>query len=261
MKTPDHKPRFTRRTLLQHTAVLAVAGASPTLVAATPARSTFVLVHGAWHGGWCWQRVAEILQRAGHTVHAPTLSGVGERSHLASMKIDLTTHVLDVVNEVRWKDLSNIVLCGHSYGGMVITGAAEHISERIASIVYLDAFVPQDGQSLNDLAGLARPAIGMIPPITAEQFNVNVADRAWVNNKMTAQAADCFSEKVSLTGAAGKVPKKAYIRAAVGTSPAFQSAYEHLSKTPGWSTYSIECGHDVMIDKPAELAELLMKSI
>ena len=261
MKHPDQKSGISRRTLFKHTAALATAGASSALVAATPARSTFVLIHGAWHGGWCWQRVAEILQRAGHTVHAPTLSGVGERSHLASMNINLTTHVLDVVNEVRWKDLSNIVLCGHSYGGMVITGAAEQIRERIASIVYLDAFVPQHGQSLNDLAGGTRPATGMIPPITAEQFNVNAADRAWVNSKMTPQAAACFSEKVSLKGAALEVPKKAYIRATVGTSPAFQSAYERLSKTAGWKTYSIECGHDAMIDKPAELAELLIKSV
>ena len=114
-------------------------------------KSTFVLIHGAWHGGWCWQRVTEILQRAGHSALAPTLSGVGERSHLAGLEINLTTHVLDVVNEVRWKDLSNIVLCGHSYGGMVITGAAEHIHERIASIMYLDAFVPNDRESLNDM--------------------------------------------------------------------------------------------------------------
>jgi len=177
------------------------------------------------------------------------------------MGINLTTHVLDVVNEVRWKDLSNIVLCGHSYGGMVIAGAAEHIGERIASIVYLDAFVPQHGQSLNDLAGLGRPAIGMIPPITAEQFSVNLADRAWVDDKMTAQAAECFSERISLTGAADRVPRKSYIRATDIASPAFQSAYERFSKTPGYTTYSIDCGHDVMIDKPVELAELLMKSV
>jgi pimeloyl-ACP methyl ester carboxylesterase len=224
-------------------------------------KSTFVLIHGAWHGGWCWQRVAEILQRAGHTVLAPTLSGVGERSHLAGLEINLTTHVLDVVNEVRWKDLSNIVLCGHSYGGMVITGAAEHIHERIASIVYLDAFVPNDRESLNDVAGSEWPAAGMIPPITAEQFNVNAPDRAWVNSRLTPQAGACFSEKLSLTGAAYKVPKKAYIHAKVSRSPAFQSAYARLSNTEGWKTYAIDCGHDVMIDRPAELAELLMKSV
>lgn len=225
------------------------------------AKSTFVLIHGAWFGGWCWQRVADILQLAGHTVFAPTLSGVGERSHLRGMEINLTTHVLDVVNELRWKDLRNIVLCGHSYGGMVITGAAEHIHESIASIVYLDAFFPQNGQCLNDMAGIERPATGLIPPIPAEQFNVNVADREWVNSKLTPQAGACFAEKALQTGAAHKVPKKAYILAAVDTLPAFQSAYEQFSQTPGWTTYSIDCGHCVMLDKPLQLAELLMKSV
>lgn len=222
--------------------------------------ATFVLIHGAWHGGWCWQRVQEILQRAGHAVHAPTLSGVGERSHLAGMQIDLTTHVLDVVNEIKWKDLNNIVLCGHSYGGMVITGAAEQVLDRIASIVYLDAFLPRDGQSLNDLAGGERAAEGLIPPISAEQFAVNPADQAWVNGKMTPQSARCFSEKIWLTGAAERVPKKTYIWASDRTSPSFQNAYERLSKASGWTTHSIACGHDVMIDRPAELAELLIRS-
>ncbi len=138
---------------------------------------------------------------------------------------------------------------------MVITCAAEHIGARIASIVYLDAFIPQHGQSLNELADGERPADGLIPPISAEQFAVNAADRAWVNSKMTPQAARCFSEKVLLTGAADRVPKKAYIWASGRTSPSFQGAYERLSKTSGWKTHSIECGHDVMIDKPAELAE------
>jgi len=225
------------------------------------AKSTFVLIHGAWCGGWCWQRVAQILQCAGHTVYAPTLSGVGERSHLADREINLATHVLDVVNEIRWKDLGKIVLCGHSYGGMVITAAAEHIHPSIASIVYVDAFFPQNGQSLNDMVDVVRPATGMIAPISAEQFNVNAADQAWVNSKLTPQSGACFSEKVTLTGAAQKVPKKAYIRATVGTLPAFQAAYERLSRTPGWKTYSMDCGHVVMIDRPAELAELLMKSV
>jgi pimeloyl-ACP methyl ester carboxylesterase len=242
-------------------AALTVAGASPAPIADTPVKSTFVLIHGAWHGGWSWQRVVEILQRAGHTVLAPTLSGVGERSHLVGLEINLTTHVLDVVNEVTWKDLTNIVLCGHSYGGMVVTGAAEHIQERIASIVYLDAFLPNDRESLNDVAGSEWPAAGMIPPITAEQFYVNAADRAWVNSKLTPQAGACFSETLSLTGAAYKVPKKTYIHATVGSLPAFQRSYERLSETPGWKTYAIDCGHDVMIDRPAELAELLIKSV
>ena len=113
--------------------------------------ATFVLVHGAGHGGWCWQRVADRLTAKGHRVFAPTLTGLCERSHLLNDKIDLTTHISDIVNEIKWKDLDQIVLVGHSYGGMVITGVAEQLASRIASIVYLDAFLPGDGQSVADV--------------------------------------------------------------------------------------------------------------
>src|SRR6476620_7093518 len=111
-------------------------------------RSPIVLVHGAWHGGWCWQRVVDRLTAKGRTVFAPTLSGVGERSHLASETITLQTHIDDIVNEMKWKDLDRVVLVGHSYGGMVITGVAERMHDRIAAIAYLDAFIPADGQSM-----------------------------------------------------------------------------------------------------------------
>ena len=113
--------------------------------------ATFVLVHGAWHGSWCWKRVRKALQARGHDVFTPTLTGVGERSHLLSPDVNLDTHITDVVNLIRWEELSGIVLCGHSYGGCVITGVADRLSDRIAALVYLDAFVPEDGQSLYDI--------------------------------------------------------------------------------------------------------------
>jgi pimeloyl-ACP methyl ester carboxylesterase len=252
---------LSRRALLRGTAAVALAGSAAACdERAVVAPRTFVLVHGAWHGGWCWQRVVDLLARRGHTVHAPTLTGLCERSHLLSPEIDLSTHVADVVNEVLWKDLDGIVLCGHSYGGMVISGAAERLADRIASIVYLDAFVPQDGQSLYDILGAELPVLDgyLVAPITAEQFNVNEADSAWVNAKMTRQPVACFTERLTLSGAAQRVPKKVYIRATVGASPQFQSAFERLSAEPGWTTHAVDCGHDVMIDKPAELAELLV---
>src|SRR5690242_8483523 len=105
-------------------------------------KSTFVLVHGAWRGGWCWERVAGLLRARGHAVYTPTLSGLAERAHLLRERISLSTHSSDVVKEVIGKDLREIVLCGHSYGGMVITAALEHICERVSSVVYLDAFFP-----------------------------------------------------------------------------------------------------------------------
>src|SRR5271169_3209137 len=112
--------------------------------------STYVLVHGAWHGSWCWKRVRKALQAAGHEVFTPTLTGVGERSHLGSTSVSLSTHTADVVNLIRWEELSDVILCGHSYGGCVISGVADRIPDRIGALVYLDAFVLENGQSLHD---------------------------------------------------------------------------------------------------------------
>jgi pimeloyl-ACP methyl ester carboxylesterase len=116
---------------------------------------TFVLVHGAWHGGWCWQRVADRLRGGGHTVFTPTLTGLGERSHLLRAGIELNTHITDIVNVMTWEDLRDVVLCGHSYGGFVVSGVAEQMAAAIRSIVFLDAFVPRNGESVLDLTGPA----------------------------------------------------------------------------------------------------------
>src|SRR5579863_4737123 len=113
--------------------------------------ANYVLVHGAWHGSWCWKRVRRALQAAGHEVFTPALTGVGERSHLASAGVNLSTHVADVVNLIRWEELSGVILCGHSYGGCVISGVADQIPERIRALVYLDAFILEDGESLFDV--------------------------------------------------------------------------------------------------------------
>jgi pimeloyl-ACP methyl ester carboxylesterase len=153
-------------------------------------RHTFVLVHGAWHGGWCWRRVADRLRAGEHTVYTPTLTGLGERSHLIAPSVNLTTHIEDVVNMMKWEGLDNIVLCGHSYGGMVIAGVAEKAVDKIRSIVFLDAFLPRNADATIDLV----PPAGQqamrdhlnagdttLPPRSAEAFGVNEADRAWVD--------------------------------------------------------------------------------
>ena len=154
---------ISRRQFLPLGAVAAAQIAVPLTLRAETKRRTFVLVHGAWHGGWCWRRVADRLTAKGHYVVAPTLSGVGERSHLKAEDIDLTTQIEDVVGEIKWKDLDGVVLVGHSYGGMVITGVAEQLGKRISAIVYLDAFLPADGQSLFDITHTTPPAIPAIP--------------------------------------------------------------------------------------------------
>jgi pimeloyl-ACP methyl ester carboxylesterase len=115
-------------------------------------QKTFILVHGAWHGGWCWRRVADLLQAQGHKVFTPTLTGLGEKSHLRQDETGLDTHVTDILNLIEWEDLSDIVLVGHSYGGMVITGVANALADKIEAIVYLDAFKPDEGDSVASMA-------------------------------------------------------------------------------------------------------------
>jgi pimeloyl-ACP methyl ester carboxylesterase len=224
-----------------------------------------VLVHGAWHGGWCWRRVADRLTATGRYVVAPTLTGVGERSHLASDSISLSTHIEDVVNEIKWKDLERLVLVGHSYGGMVITGVAEQVRERIAAIVYLDAFLPADGQSLLALAKrpttpsspASAPQPQYVPPIPAATFRVNAKDAAWVDSKMTPHPAKCFSEPLRVSGAYASIAQKFYIRAMDYPSSAFDAALERCRADRTWKTIEMKCGHDVMIDQPSELAAIL----
>lgn len=223
-------------------------------------RATFVLVHGAWAGSWSMMRVADVLMARGHRVFAPTLSGLGERSHLAGANINLTTHVDDVVNEVVWKDLDNIVLVGHSYSGLVITGVAERIGERIASIVYLDAFIPADGQSFADFAEGWELVGETIPaPPTSKGDYLDEEDRAWVDAKATPHPTASLKEKLRVTGAYQRVPKKTYIQATGWESP-FGETADALGKDPGWTVRQIACGHDVGIDKPQELADLLVEA-
>ena len=172
--------------------------------------SAFVIVHGAWGGGWEWTPVARLLRTSGHDVVTPTLTGLGERAHLMSKDIRLATHVTDVVNHMKWEGLDGVVLCGHSYGGMVVSGVAEQMAGKIASIVFLDAFVPDNGEALSDLTGAAtldllraaqaKGDIG-IPARTAASFNVNEKDRAWVDAMCVPQPIATFLDKMTLTGA------------------------------------------------------------
>lgn len=224
--------------------------------------ATFVLVHGAWAGAWAWTRIVDRLTAKGHRVYAPTLSGLGERSHLAGAgcKINLTTHVNDIVNEIKWKELDRIVLVGVSYGGMVITGVAEKVGERIASIVYVDAFVPANGQSFSDITGW-NPAGKMVdPPPLPEDAYADEADRAWVESKVTAQPTATLKERLRVTGAYQRVPRKTYVQATGWAGP-FDAPAAAARSDPSWTVYEVACGHDVPNHKPAELTAILEASI
>jgi pimeloyl-ACP methyl ester carboxylesterase len=237
---------------------------SPAKAASGP--QTIVLVHGAWHGGWCWRRVADLLEKKGHKVFCPTLTGLGERSHLIDAKTGLATHVTDVVNVIKWENLSGIVLVGHSYGGAVISGVAEQVQDKIASIVFLDAFVPENGDSLE--AGASQPVKDAIAaakgrgdislkPVPAAVFRVNEKDRAWVDAMCTPQPIATLTEKSLITGARDKVAKKTYIRAKGYPSVPFDTFLAKFKTDAGWKTFEMACGHDAMVDSPGELAGLI----
>lgn len=233
--------------------------------------ATYVLVHGAWHGSWCWKRVRKQLQAAGHDVFTPTLTGVGERAHLNTREINLDTHIADVVNMIRWEELSEVILCGHSYGGCVISGAADQIPERIGALVYLDAFVLEDGESVFDILGDAGTrmreqarATGdgwKVALIPAEVFGVNAADRASVNAQCTPQAIACFEQKIRLTGGLNRIRNVTHILATgFREGSPFPVSHER-ARQRGWRTETVACGHDVMLDLPEELARTLLRLV
>jgi pimeloyl-ACP methyl ester carboxylesterase len=231
--------------------------------------TTFVLVHGACLGAWCWGRVAKLLAARQHTVVAPALTGLGERSHLLNPEIDLDTHILDVVNVITWQELRDVVLVGHSYGGMVISGVAERMEKSIASIVMLDAFFPADGQCAIDLLPppvreailkRARDGATATPPPPAATANVNEADRAWVDARCTPHPIKCFLQPAMVGGARDRIAKKTYIRAAGFPSAACDAGMSE-ARNKGWRTVEIAAGHLVMIDAPTQLADELEQSI
>lgn len=231
------------------------------------AGKTFVLVHGAWHGGWCWRRVVDLLDQRGHKVFAPTLTGLGERAHLLSRDIRLATHITDVVQVFKYERLSDVVLCGHSYGGIVISGVAEQVEKSIASIVFLDAFLPENGHSMLDVnrpgvkeavTALVQKGEISIPVRPAEAFGVNEKDRAWVDALIGPQPIGTFTDTINLTGARERIAKKTYVRAKGYDNPAFDAALARVKADKTWRTFELPSGHDVMVDHPDRLTEILL---
>jgi len=232
--------------------------------------TTFVLVHGAWRGSWLWKRVRPLLQAEGHEVFAPTLTGLADRSHLLAPEINLETHIDDVANLFEWEDLSNVVLCGHSYAGSIITGVADRIPERIAALVYLDAFVLEDGQCIHDtlpeehrefqLQGAAAGDGWRIPPIPAEVFNVNADDRDWVDQQCTPQPVATFQQPIRLSGKGEAVENVTYILTTEQPGSPFPPFFEK-AKARGWKTLTIATGHDASIDDPEGVTKILLDAI
>jgi pimeloyl-ACP methyl ester carboxylesterase len=261
-----NKPRPTRRAVVGGMAAGAMATMAGRESPAQAQTKTFVLVHGASQGGWCWRRVSDQLERRGHKAFTPTLTGLGERSHLMSANVNLDMHITDVVNVIKWESLQGIVLVGHSYGGWVVSGVAEQMLPAISAIVFLDAFMPENGQkgldlnserSKAEIAGALQRGDISRPPPPATTWNVNEKDRAWVDAKQTAQPIGVSLQPIRLTGAREKVARKTYIRATDYFNPNFDRFYAKTKADPSWRTYAVHCGHDVMIDMPDRLVEIL----
>lgn len=233
--------------------------------------ATYVLVHGGGHGGWCYQRVAKLLRAAGHDVYTPTLTGLGERSHLVSSRVDLETQITDIVSVLFFEDLRDVILVGHSYGGMVITGAADRASDRVGHLVFLDAANPVNGQSLVDLAG---PNVGnraqgrmvdgvelVLFPGTSRMGYFGVTDAqdvAWMHERLTPHPWKCFEQKLQLTHeeALWAIPQSHILCSSTvaGRDP------ELIRKArASGRLWEIDTGHDLMITEPRATAQALLE--
>jgi len=230
--------------------------------------ATFVLVHGGGHGGWCYQPVARLLRAKGHEVYTPTLTGLGEREHLLNPDINLDTHITDVVNLLRFEDLHDVYLVGHSYGGMVITGVADRAPERIGNVVYLDAAFPMTGQSLVDVAGemmaatreLSRTIDGVELVLFADElpygyYGVTDPEQiAWMAPKLTPHPFACFAQKLELQDEARvRALPQSFIVCAENMPEEFHDALREMCQGRFWV---VDTGHDLMITEADRVAEI-----
>lgn len=241
--------------------------------------ATFVLVHGAFTGGWYWSRVRPLLTAAGHTVVTPTLTGAGERVHLLSRGVTLETHITDILNTLRYEDLRDVVLVGHSYGGMVITGVADRAPERLSRLVYLDAAFPRSGQNatggfaegtgevLDQMASGPDDTSWLLPPLPLVAYGVtDPADVAWIGERRTPHPLPTLNEPLRLTREAPGVPR-VYVRCArreglvqvFGADPLLPM-YDN-AVAAGFALLSVDAGHDAMVVAPQQVADALVAAL
>ncbi|MEV8372760.1 alpha/beta hydrolase [Kribbella sp. NPDC056861] len=236
--------------------------------------ATYVLVHGAWHSGRCWDRVVPLLTAAGHRVVAPSLTGHGDKADLLSPEVGLDTHVADVVGVIVEEDLTDVVLVGHSYAGLVISGVVNEVPGRIAELVYLDAMVPEDGETAVDVMPVTQLLIDAaagagsdwrIPPPPQAEGNVfgvtDSADIAWLRGRLSEQSVRCLQQPVRLDNRAADAVPRTHIHCVVGLPEGYSRRPVPPTQPNGTpaQVWELPTGHDCMITMPVELSELLLK--
>jgi pimeloyl-ACP methyl ester carboxylesterase len=248
-----------------------IAGARPAEAQPKP-RYTFVLIHGAWHGGWCWRDVSRTLQDAGHTVFRPTLTGLGERSHLRSADVNVDTHILDIVNLITWEELDRVILVGHSYGGVIVSGVCDRMKSRVAHAIFLDAIVPKDGETVlpGGTAEAAKARFGELqdgylaasPDPAGFGVTGKMPDiRAWVLRRLTPQLLGTWTQPIKLPNGGSDGVPRTFIYCS--DKPAANIAAERarlarFQNDPSWNYRELPCGHDAMVILPRETAEMFV---
>ena len=225
--------------------------------------AVFVLIHGAWNGGWCWKRVAPLLRAVGHDVHTPTLTGLGERVHLATPEVGLDTHTQDIVNLLEFEDLHRVVLVGHSFGGITITTVADRVPDRLQHLVYLDAVVPLDGESRFDsMDPQARAELEEQARVAGDGWRVpspivddlpSEADGRWITSKLTPQPLKTYQDKVHLTSAAALALPRTYVYC----TSSWMELHAERARRAGWDYRELDTEHLCYATAPREVADLL----
>jgi pimeloyl-ACP methyl ester carboxylesterase len=225
------------------------------------------VAHGAWSAGWAWKKMRPLMRARGHEIFTPTYTGIGERAHLAHKDIDLETHIADILGVIQCEDLRDIILVGHSYGGMVATGVADRATDRIAQLVYVDAFVPRNGQSLLELhteenrqrvrEGAKNEGDGWRIPPSPTPPDTSPEDLAWVSAHRMPQPIKTFEQKIRLTGAVERLPRT-YIYCKISRpGDVFRQFRDRASTEKGWTCIDIDASHSPNVTAPEALAKIL----
>ncbi len=235
--------------------------------------ATIVLVHGAYQGGWCWKKVVDLLSAEHLSVITPTLTGLGERSHLLSSRVNLSTHITDIVNVLKYEELHDVILVGHSYAGMVISGAAEVVPDKIKHLVYLDAILPVDGETMIDIQPSIKSRAGeiivsgekvvvLVPPALGVFGVDRPEDVAWMQPLLTPHPYASYTEPIKITNPKVSCIRKTYLLSEIQASQESRHAHElAFERAQGglWSREKIPGPHAAMVTHPKELSKKILE--